>query len=449
VNKCNDSLTSFCQQTEYDCIKTVAEYCSESTSKASLEHYLETLYELESTLEYLPGDIIRVLRTEFQSVMDKTDEDISGLSTRVNKADGDISGLGTRVNKAYGDISELDTRVNKADGDISGLGTRVNKAYGDISELDTRVNKADGSISAHDAALAQIYATDEIVDVQTGTVEVSPTHFDNIRINFERSFKTQPRVTLVFSSLNMNKSENIRLELNSRDVSLTGFVMKAFWSTHFGTSIDSASVTWIASATPEVQVGSFRFDASHPDNPLKLSRGKLCQKITFPEKMSSIPHIFYGLDFFDIERNNGADAVRLRVSLTEVTDSYFELCADSWWNSITWRVGVGWMASVSPKVQAGKIANMISTEFSTTQQRILPGLASTGVRPMSVTAKSGIASLDLDFGAHFSTSAQALLSASDNFLLSVTGKRTSGERPYYWSEVSWFVIAGNKLQCTS
>jgi hypothetical protein len=443
--------------------KTVAEYCSESTSKTSLEHYLETLYELESTLEYLPGDIIRVLRTEFQSAMDKTDEDISGLGTRVNKADGDISELGTRVNKADGDISGLGTRVNKADGDISELGTRVNKADGDISGLDTRVNKVDedisglgsrvnkvdGSISAHDAVLAQIYATDEIIDVQAGKVEVSPAHFENIRINFERSFKTQPRVTLVFSSLNMNKIENIRLELNSRDVSSTGFVMKAFWSTHFGTSIDSASVTWIASATPEVQVGSFRFDASHPDNPLKLSRGKLCQKITFPEKMTSIPQIFYGLDFFDIERNSGADAVRLHVTLTEVTDSYFELCAGSWWNSITWRVGVGWMASVSPKVQAGMITNMISTEFSTTQQRILPGLASTGVRPTRVTAKSGIASLDLDFGAHFSTSAQALLSASDNFLLSVTGKRTSGERPYYWSEVSWFVIAGNKLQCTS
>lgn len=280
------------------------------------------------------------------------------------------------------------------------------------------------------------------MDVQTGTVTVSPKFFENILVDFKRAFDTVPRVTLVFSSLNMNKVENIRLELNSKDVSSTGFVMKAFWGTHFGTAIDSAGVTWIASATPDVQVGKFRFDASHPNNPLKLERGEVCQTITFPQKMTSVPKLFYGLDFVDIEKGSGVDGIRLRVNLKKVTDSSFTLCADTWSNSITWRVGVGWMASVSPKIQAGKITNMKSTEFSTTQQVILPGLASTGARPARTTAMTGIASLDLDFGAHFSTSARALQSASDGFLLSVTGERTRGERLYYWSQVSWFVIGG-------
>ena len=155
--------------------------------------------------------------------------------------------------------------------------------------------------------------------------------------------------------------------------------------------------------------------------------------------MKSTPQIFYGLDFIDIEQNRKIDGIRLTVELGKVTDSYFELCANTWENSITWRVGVGWMASVSPNVQAGTITDMKSTEYSTTQLQIRPGLASTGERPAKTTAKSGIAGVILEFGAHFSTSAQALQSASDNFLLSVTGKRTEGER-YYMSAVSWLVI---------
>jgi hypothetical protein len=117
VKECAHGL-SFCLPSEYDCIKNVADYCSESESKTTLEQQLAVLIELGPTLQYLPGEIMRTLRTELQTFIDmantkaeKTESDITGLGKRIDKADGDITELGKRLEDLQKDTAVQLARV--------------------------------------------------------------------------------------------------------------------------------------------------------------------------------------------------------------------------------------------------------------------------------------------------------------------------------------------------
>ena len=99
------------------------------------------------------------------------------------------------------------------------------------------------------------------------------------------------------------------------------------------------------------QVGHCSFQSNYSDKTVKDSEYKVFFSESYPD--GTKPKVFAAINLLDC--NTHDRNTRIRVNIKDITNKSFIIHVESWSDSLTWRVDIGWFASIDERVHIGHI----------------------------------------------------------------------------------------------
>lgn len=158
------------------------------------------------------------------------------------------------------------------------------------------------------------------------------------RIKFERPFDSPPKVVTWLQSLHMDKNRHWRVRVYATNIDATGFTIHA--DTWEDSILYSAGVTWLAYPAEQPGVSSGRFDTDDVRS-WKSPKAQNSDTKEFDTSFSKTPKVIMALDKLDYDH---AKNLRVRLSMSSVTDSGITWHIQSWGDSIMYGAGASFFA---------------------------------------------------------------------------------------------------------
>ena len=166
-----------------------------------------------------------------------------------------------------------------------------------------------------------------------------PTDPASVRVDFERSFVTPPKVVVFFNYIDLDKNRNWRLKTTAEDIDVSGFTLSI--ETWGDTVLHGAQACWIA--YPEEREHIFSTSVNTMDvRPWYVPQVEQNGEIEFDGvEFWKTPSVFIALNSFDIDCEAN---FRINAFVHDVSETGLVWHLDSWGDTILYSAGASIIA---------------------------------------------------------------------------------------------------------
>jgi len=170
-------------------------------------------------------------------------------------------------------------------------------------------------------------------------LSADPTDPPSVRVNFERSFPTPPKVVVFFNYIDLDKSRNWRLKTTATDIDANGFTLSIeTWS---DTILYAAQACWIAYPEDREHIFSTSVNTTEV-RPSYLPQLQQSKAIEFDGvEFWKDPSVFIALNSFDIDCKAN---FRIGARVDNVSRTGLTWHIDSWWDTVLYSAGASIIA---------------------------------------------------------------------------------------------------------
>ncbi|GKZ24976.1 hypothetical protein AbraIFM66951_000480 [Aspergillus brasiliensis] len=157
-------------------------------------------------------------------------------------------------------------------------------------------------------------------------------------VTFAKPYHAPPKVVCFLRYLDLEKGKNWRIKTYASEVTTTGFTINIdSWS---DTVMYRATASWIAYPQDAHGLDSGRFSAVDI-RPWQNPQHDNSKAVTFTKSFSKAPKMFIALDEFDYD---AAKNLRLKTSVSDVSQDGFTWHLQSWGDSIMYNAAASYLA---------------------------------------------------------------------------------------------------------